>query len=49
VFLAIVARSDVAPSAAYDAVAKHARLDQIERRCAVGYARFADDVRTRCC
>jgi hypothetical protein len=48
VFLAIVDRSDLAPSVAYDAVAEHARIDHLERRCPLGFARFAAELRTRC-
>ena len=48
VFLSIVARTEVAPSDAYDSVAELARLDHVERRCPLGFARFADQLRTRC-
>ena len=44
----LIRRAGVTSAAPYDDVAERVRLDVLERRCAAGFAPFAEEVRQRC-
>lgn len=44
----LIQRSGAASKAPYDDIAERARLDVVERRCPIGFAPFAAELRERC-
>ena len=44
----LIERRRSAGTAAYDQIAERARLDALERRCKLGFAPFAEEIRKRC-
>jgi hypothetical protein len=48
VFKDILSRARTAVPAPYDEVAKHLRIHSLTERCSLGFAPFAEEVRSRC-